>query len=422
MWRVPRGRVEVVPRAHAALLALDHRDALAREDEEALEVGLLVVEARRVARPQDVHADADPVRRLVGRPEAAPGPAALDGRPLHLGQVEDVPAAVGRHAPVLGVVDLRLVHGARGYPVGSVRSRLEPALGLPRGRALDVGGEVALEHVPVDVVAAARAGAVVRPAVAGPASAASAVLLALVLVLAESAARKAAEPEAPHPERRPPGEDERDGVDRRRGGRGGVEAEVDHGGHRRDDPEPDGRARRSAEERPPRDEAEPQPENAGEPHVQHPTTILLSDTPESRVRGVRMPAPALGGAPTAETPATCPAATAPRRDSAPMHRSLSHATTSRDADGGGNLVLRPGRPTDAAEIATLAQLDSARPLTGPSLVAENGGRLVAAVSLHDGRVVADPFAPDRRRRRDAAPAHRRGPFPPRPAPAAGSRA
>jgi hypothetical protein len=76
-----------------------------------------------------------------------------------------------------------------------------------------------------------------------------------------------------------------------------------------------------------------------------------------------------------------------------MHRSLSHATTSRDADGGGNLVLRRGRPADAAELTALAQLDSARPLTGPSLVAENHGRLVAAVSLHDGRVVADPFIP-----------------------------
>jgi len=106
-----------------------------------------------------------------------------------------------------------------------------------------------------------------------------------------------------------------------------------------------------------------------------------------------MPAPAPGGRLTARTPATCPAAGAPRRDSAPMHRSLSDATTSRDAEGGGNLVLRRGRPTDSDAIATLAQLDSARPLTGPSLVAEDDGRLVAAVSLHDGRVVADPFTP-----------------------------
>ena len=76
-----------------------------------------------------------------------------------------------------------------------------------------------------------------------------------------------------------------------------------------------------------------------------------------------------------------------------MHRSLSYATTSRDGDGGGNLVLRRGRPTDAAELATLAELDSARPLTGPSVVAESNCRIVAAVSLHDGRVVADPFTP-----------------------------
>ena len=76
-----------------------------------------------------------------------------------------------------------------------------------------------------------------------------------------------------------------------------------------------------------------------------------------------------------------------------MHRSLSYANTSRDGDGEGDLVIRRGRPTDAAEIATLAELDSARPLAGPSIVAESDGRLVAAVSLHDGRVVADPFAP-----------------------------
>jgi hypothetical protein len=76
-----------------------------------------------------------------------------------------------------------------------------------------------------------------------------------------------------------------------------------------------------------------------------------------------------------------------------MHRSLSHASTSRDGDGGGNLVLRRGRPADAAEIATVAELDSARPLTGHTIVAEAGGRIVAAISLHDGRVVADPFAP-----------------------------
>jgi hypothetical protein len=39
----------------------------------------------------------------------------------------------------------------------------------------------------------------------------------------------------------------------------------------------------------------------------------------------------------------------------------------------------------------LAELDSQRPLTGPALVGEIDGRPAAAISLHDGRVVADPF-------------------------------
>jgi hypothetical protein len=39
----------------------------------------------------------------------------------------------------------------------------------------------------------------------------------------------------------------------------------------------------------------------------------------------------------------------------------------------------------------LAELDSQRPLTGPALVGEIAGRPAAAISLDDGRVVADPF-------------------------------
>jgi hypothetical protein len=76
-----------------------------------------------------------------------------------------------------------------------------------------------------------------------------------------------------------------------------------------------------------------------------------------------------------------------------MNRSLSYATSSRDGAGEGNLVVRRGRPTDVAELADLAALDSARPLTGQTIVAAVDGRMVAAVSLHDGRVVADPFTP-----------------------------
>jgi hypothetical protein len=39
----------------------------------------------------------------------------------------------------------------------------------------------------------------------------------------------------------------------------------------------------------------------------------------------------------------------------------------------------------------LAALDSALPLRGPALVADRDGRLLAALSLDDGRAVADPF-------------------------------
>jgi hypothetical protein len=75
-----------------------------------------------------------------------------------------------------------------------------------------------------------------------------------------------------------------------------------------------------------------------------------------------------------------------------MNRSLTYATTSRDGNDG-NLVLRRGRHADIDALADLAALDSTRPLTGRTVVAEMDGRVVAAVSLHDGRVVADPFVP-----------------------------
>lgn len=63
-------------------------------------------------------------------------------------------------------------------------------------------------------------------------------------------------------------------------------------------------------------------------------------------------------------------------------------------DSGRDLVIRFATEGDAdAERAAtrLAQLDSARPPSGPLLVAERGGLPVAARSLADGRVVADPF-------------------------------
>jgi hypothetical protein len=58
------------------------------------------------------------------------------------------------------------------------------------------------------------------------------------------------------------------------------------------------------------------------------------------------------------------------------------------------LVVRPAcRYADAAALERLAARAGARALHGGHvLVAEWGGRVVAAVSTHDGRAVADPGA------------------------------
>jgi hypothetical protein len=55
------------------------------------------------------------------------------------------------------------------------------------------------------------------------------------------------------------------------------------------------------------------------------------------------------------------------------------------------LTLRPAVAGDAFAIARLAALDSADTLTGEVLLAESRGHPVAALSLRDGRAVADPF-------------------------------
>jgi hypothetical protein len=57
------------------------------------------------------------------------------------------------------------------------------------------------------------------------------------------------------------------------------------------------------------------------------------------------------------------------------------------------VVLRLARREDAATLARLAALDSAPPLREPALLALVDGRALAALSLADRRVVADPFAP-----------------------------
>jgi hypothetical protein len=57
------------------------------------------------------------------------------------------------------------------------------------------------------------------------------------------------------------------------------------------------------------------------------------------------------------------------------------------------VVIRRAYPDDAPALGRLATLDSRRPITGAALVAERDGRILAALSLDDGRAIADPFAP-----------------------------
>ena len=53
--------------------------------------------------------------------------------------------------------------------------------------------------------------------------------------------------------------------------------------------------------------------------------------------------------------------------------------------------IRQTTAVDAPELRRLAELDSQKPFSGPGLIAETGGVAVAAISLFDGRLVADPF-------------------------------
>ena len=55
-------------------------------------------------------------------------------------------------------------------------------------------------------------------------------------------------------------------------------------------------------------------------------------------------------------------------------------------------TIRQATEYDALDLSRLAELDSeARELRAPMLLAERGGELLAAISLEDGRVIADPF-------------------------------
>jgi hypothetical protein len=55
------------------------------------------------------------------------------------------------------------------------------------------------------------------------------------------------------------------------------------------------------------------------------------------------------------------------------------------------IAIRPAAADEAADVRRLAYLDSQRPLRGEVLLALQDASPVAAVSLEDGRLVADPF-------------------------------
>jgi len=59
--------------------------------------------------------------------------------------------------------------------------------------------------------------------------------------------------------------------------------------------------------------------------------------------------------------------------------------------GGNTYLIRLATKEDEPALRELAQLDSQKPITGRALIGKIDGRAAAALSLSDGRIVADPF-------------------------------
>jgi hypothetical protein len=55
------------------------------------------------------------------------------------------------------------------------------------------------------------------------------------------------------------------------------------------------------------------------------------------------------------------------------------------------ITFRQGSDADAPVLRRLAELDSSRPIQGEVFMAEHEGRAIAAVSVAEQRVIADPF-------------------------------
>jgi hypothetical protein len=56
-------------------------------------------------------------------------------------------------------------------------------------------------------------------------------------------------------------------------------------------------------------------------------------------------------------------------------------------------IVRPADEADGAALERLSQLEGRRLPAGPTLVAERGGEVLAAVAITGGKPIADPFRP-----------------------------
>jgi len=78
-------------------------------------------------------------------------------------------------------------------------------------------------------------------------------------------------------------------------------------------------------------------------------------------------------------------------DRASAHRRRRRAAESAPRPFWEGLTLRPATGADRSALARLAELDQAERPAEPVLLGVVSQRPVAALSLSDGRVVADPF-------------------------------
>lgn len=65
--------------------------------------------------------------------------------------------------------------------------------------------------------------------------------------------------------------------------------------------------------------------------------------------------------------------------------------SSHNPETNGEIVIREATASDCGRLSRLAELDSARAPAGPVLIAEVDGELLAAISMRDGHLVADPW-------------------------------